>query len=234
MTTSTESPNPTGLRVIDRPETVKERVRQTLEDAILSGLVGNDEILKEVALAEKLNVSRTPVREAFQELTSRGLLESAGVRGKRVRRIRPREVHEVFWLRQALEGAIAEWLARNGLTEKQTAEIERHLENQRAAMEAGDRLGFLAADSSFHIALAEFMGYPKVTAIVVNLRQLLQLLGLKAVRHASRLEAVLAEHRSIVKAIQEGDATLARRGVTEHLMRTEQLVIPELEREGVA
>lgn len=221
-----------NLAGVERPETVKERVYHALENAILGGLIGQDDVLRESPLAEKLNVSRTPVREALQELSGKGLLESAGGRGKRVRRIRPQEVQELFWLRQVLEGAIVERLALQGLSEQQIAEIEGHLAAQRAAMQSGDRHVFLAADSSFHVALADFVGFPKVKAMIINLRQLFHLVGLKAVKHSSRLEEVLAEHTEIVNAIRQGNPTAARQATSEHLMRTEQLVITEVEFEA--
>lgn len=219
------------VATLERSATVKTRVSQILENAILWGMIGKDEVLNEVALAEKFKVSRTPVREALQELGSMGLLESAGRRGKRVRRIQKKEVRELFWLRQVLEGAIAERLALNGLTNEQSAEIDRHLERQKDAMSADDLSVFLSADISFHIDLAGFLDYPKVKAIVINLRQLLQILGLKAIRQKGRLQDVLSEHTKLVEAIKHGDAIAARRAANEHLARTEQLVIAELERE---
>ncbi len=203
-----------------------------MESVILWGSIGANEVLNETALAEKFKVSRTPVREALQELSSMGLLESAGGRGKRVRRIQPKEVRELFWLRQVLEGAIAERLAQTGVTQEQSSEIDRHLERQRDAMRADDLRAFLSADFSFHIDLASFLDFPKVKAVVINLRQLLQLLGLKAVRQEGRLEEVLSEHTKLAEAIKRGDAVAARQAAHYHLARTEQLVIAELEREA--
>lgn len=215
---------------IERPELIKDRVCRILENAILSGQIGKNEILTESALAEKLKVSRTPVREALQELTAKGLLEPAGVRSKRVRHLGLHEAREIFWLRGVLEGAIAERLAVNGITKDQAEEAERHLENQRAAVRARDLLAFLSGDSGFHIALAGFLGFPRVSGIVANLRELYNLLGIKTMTAPSRYEEILAEHARILKAIRSGSATEARKAVSDHLLRTEETIILALDR----
>jgi DNA-binding GntR family transcriptional regulator len=232
MESEFELRNGVELPSIERPESVKDRVLRAIENAILGGLIPRDEILTEGGLANKLSVSRTPVREALQELGKNGLLESAGRRGKRIRRLRKEEVRELYWLRQVLEGAIVERLAAAGLTADQVSAAHRHLEDQRAAMSADDRLAFLSADSRFHIALAEFLGFPKVTAIILNLRQLLHLSGVRAVRRLSRFEEVLSEHVRILAAIEHKDPNAARQAINEHLERTEKLVLAELEAGG--
>jgi DNA-binding GntR family transcriptional regulator len=216
------------IATIERPATVKAKVCQILETAILQGLIGEREVLSEAGLAQKLNVSRTPVREALQELVGRGLLEPVGARGRRIRRIRPEEVRDLFWLRGVLEGAIAERLALHTLTSAQVAELQRHLEDQRAAIWAKDWQAFLSADSSFHVALANCISFPIVTVMVANLRQLFQLVGMKAARHASNPDEILAEHTAILKAIQRGDAPGARRATEEHLQPTERFVLSVL------
>jgi DNA-binding GntR family transcriptional regulator len=216
------------MGTIERSGTVKSKVCQVLESAIFQGLIGEKEVLSEAGLAEKLQVSRTPVREALQELVGKGLLEPVGTRGRRIRRIPLEEVSDLFWLRRVLEGAIVERLAQRTLSPAQIEELQGYLADQRAAMRAKDRQAFLSADSNFHVAFAKFVSFPIVTVIISNLRQLFQLVGLKAARHASRPQEILAEHTAILEAIQQGDGPGARRAMEEHLQPTEDFVLSAL------
>lgn len=221
-----------SLARLERPETMKDSVYRNVRSAILEGTITSSVVLTENTLADRLGVSRTPVREAIQELEREGLLEAAGARGgKRVRQISSSEVKELFWLRRAVEGATVEHLANVGLDADEMQMLQEYLEHQRVALDCNDRAAFLGHDSSFHIALASFTGFPKVRDIITNLRQLFQLVGVRAISEPHRLEQVLVEHQVIVEAIQSGSPTAARKAMEDHLFHTETLSLAKLEAE---
>src|SRR5581483_10889079 len=149
----------------ERPKSMKLHVYEALKAAILAGSIDHQTVLTEATLAEKFGVSRTPIREVMHELERQGLLERAGPRGKRVRSVSAGEVCELFWIRSVLEPPIASQLARSGLAEGDLKQLNLLLERQRNALCARDRAEFLAADSAFHILLARFTGFRKVTEI---------------------------------------------------------------------
>jgi DNA-binding GntR family transcriptional regulator len=217
---------------VERPETVKDTVYRNLRSAILQGTLDSNTVLAEAAVAEKLGVSRTPVREALQQLEREGLLQSAGARGKRVRRITTEEIKELFWLRRAIEGATVEKLAAQGLTPAQKQTLTDYLARQSAALDADDRASFLANDSSFHAALASFTGFNKVGEIITNLRQLFQLIGLRAISEPHRLEQVLTEHQAIVNAISKRRPDQARKAMEQHLSHTETISLAKIAAEN--
>ena len=213
------------VRRIPRPATAKQSVRKALHSAILQGDIESDAVLTEGSLAEALGVSRTPVREVLQELELQGLLEPAGARGKRIRRIERAEVHEILWLRRVLEGAIVAKLARRGIPNDVLETVNHLLSEQRLAAEKKDGGRFLRRDAQFHVELARATGWPRVTAIIVNLRQIFQLVGLRAISYPRRFEQVIAEHERIIQAISAGDAKIARRAMAAHLLNTERLAM---------
>jgi DNA-binding GntR family transcriptional regulator len=213
----------------ERPKSMKTHVYEVLKAAILAGSIHPHTVLTEATLAEKFGVSRTPIREVMHELERQGLLERAGPRGKRVRSVSPSEVRELFWIRSVLEPPIASQLAGSGLAEGDLKQLNLLLERQRNALRARDRAEFLAADSAFHILLARLTGFRKVTEIITNLRNLFQLVGMKAVEQAARLEEVLREHQAIVDAIARRDPAAAETAVRSHLSYTETVVLNNLQ-----
>jgi DNA-binding GntR family transcriptional regulator len=216
------------LLPVERPKTMKQHVYEALQRAILQGAIDASTVLTEATLAEKFGVSRTPVREVMQELQSQGLLEPAGLRGKRVRRISRDEVRELFWIRSALEPPIAVRLAKLGISSSDANRIQGLLAAQQKALKQGDRLAFLTADSNFHILLAQLTGFPKVAGIITNLRNVFQIVGLTAITKLGRLEEVIKEHQSIVEAILRRDPKEAERAVRFHLEHTEEIVMERL------
>jgi DNA-binding GntR family transcriptional regulator len=219
------------LLPVERPKTMKQHVYEALQRAILQGTIAPDAVLTEATLAEKFGVSRTPVREVMQELQSQGLLEPVGSRGKRVRRITPEEVRELFWLRSVLEPPIANRLATIGIANADAERIRKLLVTQQEALERGDRAAFLTADSNFHILLAQLTGFPKVTEIITNLRNVFQIVGLTAITKLGRLREVIDEHQRIVEAILRRDPVEAERAVRLHLEHTEEIVMERLSAE---
>jgi DNA-binding GntR family transcriptional regulator len=219
------------LLPVERPKTMKQHVYEALQKAILQGTIDPNAVLTEATLAEKFGVSRTPVREVMQELQSQGLLEPVGSRGKRVRRITPEEVREIFWLRYVLEPPIANRLATIGIANADAERIRKLLMTQQEALERDDRAAFLTADSNFHILLAQLTGFPKVTEIITNLRNVFQIVGLTAITKLGRLKEVIDEHQRIVEAILRCDPVEAERAVRSHLEHTEEIVMERLRAE---
>ncbi|HXG33948.1 MAG TPA: GntR family transcriptional regulator [Bryobacteraceae bacterium] len=211
-----------------RPKTMKEHLSLALREAILDGRIGPDRTLTEIALAKQFGVSRTPVREVLQELEHEGLLEPAGIRGKRVRRISPQEIRELFWIRLALEPPIAARVAEAGVREEDHALLRSLIREQEEAKARRDAYRFLIADSALHINLARLTGLPKVTEIITNLRNLFQIVGLTAIQRLGRLDEVVSEHLRILEAIERHDCRAAENAVRAHLRNTETIVMEQL------
>lgn len=110
-----------------------DRVVIRLRELIIEGKLAPGERIAEIPLAERLGVSRMPVRLAFKILAAEGLLEQNETRGYRVRRFREQEVTDALEVRGALEGLAARLLAEAGMSRSVEAEL-------RSCLDLGDKL----------------------------------------------------------------------------------------------
>jgi len=115
------------------PKILKNDVAAKLRELILNGDIEAGTHLQEMQLSEELNVSRTPVRAAFNTLAAEGLLEPGPWGGYKVRLFTVAEVEEAYLLRAVLEGTACQRLAENGATEEDLREL-------RLILDEGDRL----------------------------------------------------------------------------------------------
>jgi DNA-binding GntR family transcriptional regulator len=213
---------------IPRLGTVREMVYNALLAGILEGAISKETVLTEAGVAQKMGVSRTPVREALNDLARVGLLEAAGQKGKRVRRITVNEARELYWLRRALEGQIVTHLAKKKLRPHDIAQLERLIAAQRATLRKPQPGRFLTIDTEFHLTMAKLTGFPRAAEIMTNIRLNLALLGLRAISSPGRMQAVLAEHARIVRALSRCDPVQARQAILTHIDNTEIAVLKTL------
>jgi GntR family transcriptional regulator, rspAB operon transcriptional repressor len=135
-----------------RPGLIRNEVYDHLKSEILSGQLPSGSRLAEIALAERLGVSRTPIREAVQRLAQDGLVDVAPNKGAKVRGVSAQDVEDVYAVREVLDGLAARLAA-----EHRTA---KNLKAMRAALEKlskaspTDYAAQIAADLEFHNAIA--------------------------------------------------------------------------------
>lgn len=214
-----------ALQPVRRSESLKDRACAEIRQMVLGGRLQPGEVVSGSRIAQALRISRTPVREALLDLCKEGLVEAVPRRGVVVRPVTPQERREVFLLRRAIEGLLAEQ-AVGRLTPADLQRLRRVLARQREATGADDVAAFLDADEELHLIIAQRTGLRRAAAILATLRDLSRLMGLEAVRHAGRGEAVLAEHERILDAIEAGDVAAARRAMLDHIDRTEAVLDP--------
>lgn len=187
---------------LERGESLRDKALGVLRQAIVSGDVRNGELYSATALARRLGVSVSPVREAMLTLVNEGILEPVRNRGFRVVELDPDDLDEIFELRLLLEVPAVQALTQQGLG----AERERLEELVRATEEsadAGDVNTFLATDRDYHLALLELHGNSRLVEMVANLRDQTRLYGLRETHNHTLIEAA-AEHRAILEAILAG------------------------------
>src|SRR5690606_1513028 len=136
-----------------RQATIGFRVFESLRSAIVQLQLQPGHLLSEADVARQLGVSRQPVREAFIKLAEVGLIEVRPQRGTYVMLISIREVQNARFIREAIEVAVARKAALEASAAK-LVDLQRNLEDQRAASAASDHVAFLRHDEAFHQALA--------------------------------------------------------------------------------
>jgi DNA-binding GntR family transcriptional regulator len=202
---------------ISRPKSLTDQAYHHLKAAIRSGALEQHYFYPLGEVAAEFGISRTPVREAVLKLAHEGLLEILPQRGFRIREVAPEEAAEVFELRNLLEGRTVEKLARKARADD-LRKLRAILARQQRLVNEPRR--FLDVDEEFHLTMLELAGFRRAREFIVMLRDVIWLLGIKALSAPGRLEGVLSEHSQIVDCIARKDPAAARRAVSAHLDST--------------
>jgi DNA-binding GntR family transcriptional regulator len=196
--------------------TLRERVYEVLRDDILSGHLGPGAELSEVALAERLGVSRGPIREALSLLCAQGLVTMQPRRGAYVSVLTRQEFLEAYQVREALE-ALAARLASGRLQDDDIAALEALHEEMCRAVRDRAVQRFFDANQRFHLSLVALSGNGR---LIEMHDQLVQRMGRYMARSLSlrgNLERSIGEHEEIIEALRSRDAERAATAVSVHI-----------------
>lgn len=199
-------------------------VQQEIERAILRGEYAPGSKLIEATLAEKMGVSRGPVREAFRMLEEAGLVRNEKNRGVFVRDIPIDEAVEIFDLRAAMDELVGRKLAAD-ITPAQLKEIRALVEAMEKTVKAEDGYNYHLLNLKFHDRLVEMTGNRKLTSIYRKLTKELSLFRRLNLADGWLLPVSASEHRQIIKAIASGDADVAGRAMFDHVMDSKERTI---------
>src|SRR5699024_3236060 len=141
-------------------ETVGEQIVHSLRNAIISGALVEGEILTESALSKQLGTSRSPIREAMQQLRREGLIVSGQNRTMVVASLDDSDIRELYEYRAVLERFAIEKICRSGegVRANVIARLEECVEQLRAAVRKSDDLEISTADLAFHNSFIEATG----------------------------------------------------------------------------
>ncbi len=209
-----------GLKKLSTPEnlSLSTQVAKALSDGILDGTLIPGERLVEAAIAEQMNVSRGPVREAIFNLEREGLVTSIPRRGAFVSEWSMRDFEELSSLRMALEGLSAR-LAAIKITPEQIKELEGTID---ALSRCVDLDKSVKLDQSFHCQLAVAADNASLLEILSGM-QMKTTIFIRMTRPkdgvvtSNNLVSIGDEHRSILEAVRIGDPDLAEQRMREHV-----------------
>lgn len=192
---------------------LKVQIADQLRRAIVTGRLRPGAVLVETALAEQLNVSRAPIREAVQMLENDGLVETVAYKGKRVKPLTVREVVETCEMRTMFEVTAARRILAHGTAVDSLWQPCRVMEQAAAA---GDREALVAADEAFHRRLIELSDQALLTQLWAGLYlRIHQIMSLRNDRDVNLVD-IAANHPPIVRALAAQDGALAERLIAEH------------------
>ena len=195
-------------------------VQQEIERGILSGEYPPGSKLIEAALAEKMGVSRGPIREAFRMLDEAGLVRTEKNRGVFVRDIPLDEALEIFDLRAAMDELVGRQLATH-LTAAQRDDMQAMVSAMEQAVAAQDAQHYHLLNLQFHDRLVEMTGNRKLTAIYRKLIKELSLFRRLNLADGWLMPASASEHQQIVQA--KGDGSIeATPGVKRRILANER------------
>jgi DNA-binding GntR family transcriptional regulator len=204
--------------------TAHEFVRETLREGILNGTLPGGTRLVQADLAEELQVSTTPVREALRDLASEGLIELDAHRGGTVHQISNEELQEIYDLRMILE-VLAMRRAAERITPQQLDRARAVLGAMSAAPEASS---WVMLNRDFHLTLYEAAESPRLLAILRTLLDTSVMYVSAALELASNVrEQANRDHEVILERLSAHDVDGAVQAIEEHLNIPRSVLIDE-------
>lgn len=201
---------------------MKERAYAEIKRGILAGVFLPGSFLAERQLAERLGMSKTPVRAALERLTIEGFVAISPQQGIIIRDLNVHEIAEQYEIRAALETYVVRALAGR-LASEQIKRLQTNLKAQAALRDADDVLRAVELDAEFHTLFCDFLGNQEILRVMAQLRERIQRVITKVFRlNRDRFAASFEEHRAIADAVIEGKADLAAQLIEQHLERGKQ------------
>ncbi|WP_254446126.1 GntR family transcriptional regulator [Ruegeria sp. HKCCD7255] len=207
-----------------------QRAVHALRNMIFSGELsaGSDHLESE--LAERLGMSRTPIREAALTLESQGLLELRPRKGVRILPVSADDMREIYDVLTELESLAAERAAQMGYGQKDLRDLGQAIVDMDKAIAKQDLEAWAAADERFHRELVRLGGNSRVKAIVAMMSD--------QVRRARTTTLFIRplptksneDHRAVFQAIRDGDADLARQRHHKHRQQARDILVGLLEK----
>jgi len=193
---------------IEKHLTLREKILETIRDAIMSGALKPGEKVAEPELAERFGISRTPIREAFRQLESEGYLTVIPRKGAVVVSFSPKEIEEFYAIKSILEGYAARRACLN-LTTREIEKLTAINEKLRQLAGEGDLKHFFKVHSDFHDTFIRACNNEKLQEMIGNLVNKFQRLRLASLSLPGRMLISVQEHEKIVDAFLARDEELA-------------------------
>ncbi|NLM12130.1 MAG: GntR family transcriptional regulator [Epulopiscium sp.] len=203
---------------------LRDVVFNALRKAILSGDLKPGERLMEKQLAEKMGVSRTPVREAIRKLELEGFVVMVPRKGAQVAEITEKDIQDVLEVRGALEG-LAVKLACENMDEKDLRSLKRVMKEFSEASKREDIDEMIEKDVEFHDIIFRATKNEKLIQIVNNLREQIHRYRVAYLKSFDDFKVIDEEHEQIVFAIENRDSTLGETVAARHIKNQEKAVI---------
>ena len=193
---------------IEKHLTLREKILETIRDAIMSGALKPGEKVAEPELAERFGISRTPIREAFRQLESEGYLTVIPRKGAVVVSFSPKEIEEFYAIKSILEGYAARRACSN-LTGREVEKLRAINDKLLQLADEGDLKHFFKVHSDFHEMFIRAADNEKLHDMISNLVGKFQRLRIASLSMPGRMHISVQEHEKIVDAFAARDADLA-------------------------
>lgn len=210
---------------------LRDVVFNTLRQEILTGKLKPGERLMEIQLANKLGVSRTPIREAIRKLELEGLVIMIPRRGAEVAQITLKDLKDVMEVRCALD-VLAIELACGRMDQEALENLYRACENFREAVKTKDTRKMAEADVIFHDMIVASTGNKRLMQLVSNLSEQMYRYRFEYLKDATSHEMLQQEHMEMYQSILEKDKSAAASVVRKHIRNQEEAIIKQLQLEN--
>lgn len=202
---------------------LKELVYLELKHKILTGEIASQTRLMEIDLSEKMNVSRTPIREAIKRLADDGLVKVEPRRGAYVANISIKDMLDVFEVREDMEGFVAK-LASERITDEQKKELATIAAEYEVAIKRPDKETIIELDEKFHNYIVACCNNETLAELINYVQELSLRFRYLYYDDFSVYASTADQHNNIMHAINEGRGEDARREADAHVKGLKEFV----------
>ena len=206
---------------------LRDVVFNTLRKAILTGELKPGERLMEIHLANRLGVSRTPIREAIRKLELEGLVIMIPRRGAEVAQITEKSLKDVLEVGRALDALCVE-LACDRIDEEATQQLKKACEEFERATETKDATTIAKADVELHDIIVRATGNQRLIQLINNLSEQMYRYRFEYIKDENRHDNLIDEHRMIYESIVKRDKEGAARAAKIHIDNQEKSIIRQI------
>ena len=208
--------NPIHMRLVQN--SLHQEVAATLREQIFAGLLAPGSFLDELVLCERLQISRTPLREALKVLTAEGLLRHEPRRGCFISEVTEKDLDDIFPVIALLEGRCAFEAARHA-TDADLAALATLHERLSSHAQAGRINGYYDINIAIHEAIITLADNRWLAMAIADLRKILKLARSQQLHAPGRLAQSLSEHMAVFAALKARDSQGADAAMRTHLTR---------------
>lgn len=209
---------------------LRDVVFNTLRQAILTGELKPGERLMEIHLANKLGVSRTPIREAIHKLELEGLVIMIPRRGAEVAQITEKSMSDVLEVRRAVDALCVE-LACDRISEEELDALKKACDNFEEAVKTKDVKVIAQADVNLHDIIVQATRNQRLVQLINNLSEQMYRYRFEYIKDFSQHDKVIEEHRMIYESLRDRNAEAASEAAKTHIDNQKKAIIRQIQLE---
>lgn len=220
-----------STKTVSRSKSLHEQTYKALRESILSGELAAGDRLIETQIAEQLQVSRTPIREAIRQLQREDLITADELGWLRVTTVSPTEAMHLYDCRIALETLAVTSTCQNA-TDSQLKKLKSLVTQVEKLFKQQDNPSssqLLELDYQFHRTISKFSGNNYLVFLLDQVFAKMALLRVQTTRHNPRVLEIRTEHQLLMEAIISRNIEVATQAIQSHLMASKLRVVQELE-----
>lgn len=210
---------------------LRDVVFNNLRQAILTGELKPGERLMEIHLANKLGVSRTPIREAIRKLELEGLVTMIPRRGAEVAQITEKSMNDVLEVRQSLDALCVD-LACDRFTAEGLAALKAAKEAFEQSIQTKDSRKIAQADITFHDIIIQATGNQRLVQLVNNLAEQMYRYRFEYIKDSSQHDTLIEEHTNIYLSLVAKDKDAAAQAARTHIENQKKSIIRQIRLDG--
>lgn len=197
-------------------DSLTDSIAGVVRERILKGEYKIGEKIKETHVAEELSVSRTPIRKAFKQLEAEGLIEYVPNKGCYAKGFTRRDIEDIYAIRKALEELTTEW-AVSRITDEEVAKLNAKCDKMQGYVDKGDSAHVLSVNKEFHEIIYEATGSRFMSQVLRSYKEYIEQTTRPIFYEKKFLQAIVDEHRAIVKGFEARDTEQAVAAMSAHM-----------------